>query len=141
MLRNALAITLFLTTLSAADAQQNPFVGGWRSIVVTNGMEITISLVMRPDMRFSEQEASYVGVTTQTGTYVVNAGELTLNIEDWQPKTHEVYHPTGTTGGYYTDEPSPQPPGGTYQVQFLSANRMVMREVNFGGEARFDRTR
>lgn len=140
MLRNALAIALFLTTLSAAEAQQNRFVGGWRSVIVLNGAEITINLVMQPDMRFSEQETSYAGMTMQTGTYFVNAGEVTLNVEDWEPKTHSVYHPTGTTGGYYTQEPSARPPGGTYQVQFPSANIMMMRDVNFGGEARFDRT-
>ena len=125
--------------LSTAEAQQNPYVGAWRGVVTMNGLAITMDLIMQPDMRFSEQEATYAGVSMQTGTYIIAGDQLTLNVEDFEPKTHPVYHPTGTVGGYFTYEPNAKPPGGTYRVRFLSADSFIVRDVYYLGEMRFDR--
>ena len=139
MFRSIAAATLVLATLSAARAQDERFVGSWRGVVNLNGYPITINLILQADRQFTEQEISSAAMTMQTGTWVVTGDVLTLNVEDWQPRTQAVYHPTGTVGGYYTQEPAAKPPGGTYQCRFLSPDAFTMLDVNTHGEMRFDR--
>ncbi len=141
MFRTIAAIAIVLATISTAEAQDDRLVGSWRGVVYANGYPITINLILQPDKRFTEQEVSNVGMTMQTGAYIVVGDQLTLSIEDWQPKTQAVYHPTGAVGGYYSQEPTAKPPGGTYQCQFLSRDAFIMRDVAFNGEMRFDRAR
>lgn len=119
-----------------AMAQQNPFVGSWRA----NLPGFSINLVMDADMKYSEQVAGATAMTLETGTYVVSAPDLLIfQVLDWQPRTMPVYHPIGTTGGYYTQEPMAKPPGGTYRYQFNGTNAFAIQDVNTNGSAVFMR--
>jgi hypothetical protein len=119
-----------------ASAQQNPFVGTW-----TGGAgAIAFNLVMGADMSYSEQEIAGAIMTLQTGKYVLSAPDIVIfQVLDWQPKTMPVYHPTGTTGGYYTQEPTSKPPGGSYRYQFVNPNSFAVQDVTLGGAMTFTR--
>jgi hypothetical protein len=121
-------------------AQINSFVGTWQGIAVVNGTSISINLVMGPDQRYSEQLQSGSLRTLEAGYYTItNQSVITFQVVDWDPKTQPVYHPTGTVGGYYTQEPTPKPPGGTFRFQFTSPNSVRLQDVNFGGIITFNR--
>lgn len=55
---------------------------------------------------------------------------VTLEVLDWYPKTQPVCHAIGTTGGYYTQEPTPRPPGGSYNYVFGSPNSVTLTDLN-----------
>jgi ABC-type proline/glycine betaine transport system substrate-binding protein len=145
MQRRVVLSTVLLVTLLAtfpgsrpAPAQQNPFVGSWRGITQVNGVPITFNLVMGPDLRYSEQ-LTMRGYMTMLSGPAQNV--IAFQVEDWQPRTQPVYHPSGTTGGYYTQEPVARPPGGTFRFQFGSANSFTLQDVNLGGVITFNRLR
>lgn len=119
-----------------AAAQQNPFVGTW----LANLPGMSITLVMGPDMSYTERVAGMTAMTLQSGDYVMSAPSvLSFNVVDWQPKTMPIYHPIGTSGGYYTQQVMAKPPGGTYRYQFNGANSFTIQDVNFHGTATFVR--
>ena len=131
-----------LAGLAAASAQQNPFVGGWQGVANVNGVAITFNLVMGADYRYSEQQVMGPYVTMQTGRYgFPNQNVIAFQVEDWQPRTRSVYHPSGTTGGYYSQEPVARPPGGVFRFQFASAQSFTLQDVNLGGVITFNRLR
>ena len=41
-----------------------------------------------------------------------------------------VYHPQGTVGGYYTQQPTSRPPGGTYTYVFNGPNSVTFTDIN-----------
>jgi len=69
------------------------------------------------------------------------ANVVAFQVEDWQPRTLPVYHATGTTGGYYTQEPVPRPPGGVFRYKFTSPNSVTLQDTNLGGAVTFNRVR
>ncbi|HKN21764.1 MAG TPA: hypothetical protein VJX73_10120 [Terracidiphilus sp.] len=110
---------------TAAMAQQNDFVGQWRG--VASGM--TITLVVQPNGRFTMTEQSSALMTQQSGPYrLVAPNTIVFTVEDWQPRTMPVYHPTGTVGGYYTQEPMAKPPDGLYSYVFNGPNTVVLTD-------------
>jgi hypothetical protein len=148
--RVALSIVLLTGLVAAADApaQQNPFVGGWRGVANVSGTQVTVELLMGADLRYSEQQmlvqhpAMPPLVTMQTGRYgFPNQNVVAFQVEDWQPRTRSVYHPRGTVGGYYSQEPVARPPGGVFRFQFASANSLTLQDVNLGGVITFNRVR
>jgi hypothetical protein len=81
---------------TVAAAQQNDFVGQWRGFA--SGM--TITLVVQPNGRFTMTEQASTLTTQQSGPYkLVAPNTIVFTVEDWQPSTMPVYHPTGTVGG------------------------------------------
>lgn len=128
----ALAAALAAAT---ATAQQNPFVGTWRAVTQWG----TITTVMGPDMRYSEQMVGGSIMTLQQGYYVISGDLISFTVVDWAPKTMPVYHPVGTTGGYWTQQPTTKPPGGTFRFHFTSPDSVTMQDVNFHGVATFTR--
>ena len=125
-----------------ASAQQNPFVGSWRGVANVYGRAITFNLVMGPDQRYSEQQVMGPYMTMQTGRYVFPAqGVLGFEVEDWQPRTQPVFHPSGSVGGYTSQEPVAKPPGGVFRFQFASPHSFTLQDVNLGGTITFNRVR
>ena len=122
-------------TAASAQAQQNPFVGVWRAATEMG----TITTVMGPDMRYSEQVVAGSIMTLQQGNYVINGDLVSFEVLDWEPKTMPRYQPLGTQGGYWTEVPTTKPPGGTFRFHFTSPNTVTMQDVNFGGSATFTR--
>jgi hypothetical protein len=129
----ALALLIFG---SAAGAEEPTLVGSWRGFA----QGVTFNLVVDADGSYSEQAIAGSVMTLQQGHYqFVAPGIVTFVVEEWEPKTQPVYHPTGTVGGYYTDEPVAKPPGGTWRIQFTSPDSFTMQDVNFGGVVVFHR--
>jgi hypothetical protein len=132
----AVGALALLTFGSAAGAQEPSLVGSWRGFA----QGLTFNLVIGADGSYSEQAIAGSLMTLQQGhIQVVGPGMITFIVEDWEPKTQPVYHPTGTVGGYYTDEPVAKPPGGTWRIQFTSPDSFTMEDVNFGGVIVFNR--
>jgi hypothetical protein len=110
---------------AAAVAQQNAFVGQWRGAI--NG--ITLTIVMQANGQYVMTEQSSTLTTQQTGPYKFSApNNILFTVANWSPKTMPVYHPTGTVGGYYTQEPMAKPPDGLYTYVFNGPNTMVLTD-------------
>ncbi len=102
--RFVLPVVLALGALDAA-AQQNSLVGTWRG--VSGG--ITVTVVIQANGQYSQLSQSSI-VTTQSGPYrLVAPNTIIFSVTDWSPKTMPVYHPTGSDGGYYAQEPMAKP--------------------------------
>jgi len=110
---------------TVAAAQQDDFVGQWRG--AASGM--TITLVVQPNGRFTMTEQSGTLMTQQSGPYkLVAPNTIVFTVADWQPRTMPVYHPTGTVGGYYSQEPMAKPPDGLYSYAFNGPNAVVLTD-------------
>ena len=97
---------------------------------------------MGPDLRYSQQQIMGRYMTTLSGHYAFPAANVVaFQVEDWQPRTLPVYHATGTTGGYYTQEPVPRPAGGVFRYKFTSPNSVTLQDTNLGGMVTFNRVR
>jgi hypothetical protein len=95
---------------------------------------ITVRLVVTPQMGFSEQQIMGQLMTMQSGEIrAAGPGLVAFVVEDWQPRTMPRYHPTGTVGGYYTQEPMAKPPGGVWRITFQGADAMTMQDARLGG--------
>lgn len=123
-------------------AQTNSLVGEWQGVTTANGASITIDLVMGPDQHYSQQVRSGSLMTQESGNYVITGQNVvTFQVVEWEPKTQPVYHPTGTVGGYYAQEPTAKPPGGSFRFQFTSPTALQLQDVNFGGVIAMNRIR
>lgn len=138
-MKTILTLMALLAFGSAARAQEPALVGSWRGSA-PSAPGVTFNLVVGADHSYSEQAVAGSLMTLQQGHYQVVAPDVvTFVVEEWKPRTYSVYHPTGTVGGYYTDEPVAKPPGGTWRIQFTSPDSFTMQDVNFGGMAVFNR--
>jgi hypothetical protein len=124
--RIVLSFVLVLFVLPAT-AQENLFVGTWSGYF----SGVTLTFALSPDFRYSEQNVAGSMQTSESGNYRLSPQDVIIfQVEDWYPKTQSVYHPTGTVGGYYSQEPVPRPPGGTYHYIFTSANSVTLTDLN-----------
>lgn len=134
----AIAAAMAIAAGGAAHAQGSGMAGSWRGFA----QGVTFNLVVGADGSFSEQEVMGPMMTMQTGVIQpTGPGVVTFVVRDWEPKSHPVYHPTGTVGGYTTQEPNARPPGGTWRVRFEDPNVMTLQDVNLGGSVTFQRLR
>jgi hypothetical protein len=83
------------------------------------------------------QQNPFVG--SWRGVAQVNGATITFNTV--MAPDLPVYHATGTTGGYYTQEPVPRPPGGVFRYKFTSPNSVTLQDTNLGGAVTFNRVR
>ncbi|MGA3071018.1 MAG: hypothetical protein ABSD43_12460, partial [Terracidiphilus sp.] len=68
--------------------------------------------------------------TMQSGPYkLVSPNTIVFSVAEWAPKTMQVYHPTGTVGGYYTSESASKPPGATDKYVFTGPNAMTLTDL------------
>jgi len=117
---------LAFSFISVCHAQTNPFVGGWSGVF----QGITISYIMDANFNYSNRDVAGALQTTQSGKFRLAApNEIVFEVVDWAPKTQAVYHPTGTTGGYYTQQPMPKAVGGSFSYVFTSANTVVFTDL------------
>jgi hypothetical protein len=120
----------------AGYAQQNKLVGKWQGVF----RGITLTIVIQPNGQYSQLAASPTAQTMQSGPYKLLApNTIHFAVTDWAPKTSQVYHPTGTTGGYYTAEPVPTPPGATDTFVFNGPNSMTLTDRMTGGSITMNR--
>ena len=132
----ASAILAALPVSQGRAARLTPMKGSWRGVF----RGVTLNLVILQDWHFSEQEVSGNIMTMQTGMIrETGEGVITFDIEDWEPKTRMVFHPTGTVGGYNTEERNSKPPGGTYRVSFNGNNVMIFEDLRWGGTVTYYR--
>ena len=110
---------------TAAAAQQNSLIGKWRGFY--NG--ITITVVIEPTGQYTQTAQSGTLMTLQSGPYkLIAPNTIIFYVTNWQPRTMPVYHPTGTVGGSYTQEPMAKPPDVTNTYVFKAANTVVFTE-------------
>jgi hypothetical protein len=118
----------------AASAQQNNLVGQWRGVFRGATMPITITIVIQPNGQYSQLAVSGTVQTMQSGPYkLVAPNTIVFSVNSWEPKTMQVYHATGTTGGYYTAQPTTKPPGATDKYTFKGPNTMILTDELMGG--------
>jgi hypothetical protein len=140
ILRRCQFVLLAILTLTSAVgcAQQNNLVGKWRG--VSNGISLTI--VIQPNGQYSQLVASGTVQTMQAGPYkLVSPNTIVFSVTDWAPKTARVYHPIGTTSGYYTADPVPTPAGGTDTYVFNGPNSMTLTDQMTHGSLTMTRVR
>ena len=104
---------------------QNSLVGQWRGVY----QRITITIVIQPNGQYTQTAQSGTVMTLQSGPYrLVAPNTIIFSVTNWQPKTMPVYHATGTTGGYYTQQPTTKPPGATDTYVFNGANTLILTD-------------
>jgi len=112
----------------AAPAQQYSLVGQWRG--VSNG--ITLTVVIQPNGRYSQLAQSRAITTQQSGPYwFVAPNTIIFSVTNWAPKTMPVYHPTGTVGGYYTNERMAKPPDVIDSYVFNGPNTITLTDQTY----------
>ena len=85
-------------------------------------------------------EQSGTLMTQQSGPYnLVAPNTIVFTVAEWQPSTMPVYHPTGTVGGYYTQEPMAKPPDGLYFYVFNGPNTVVLTDQVMHGTITMNR--
>ena len=114
----------------AAHAQQNSLVGQWRGVF----RGITLTIVIQPNGQYSQLAQSGTMMTQQSGPYkLVVPNTIIFSVTNWAPKTQQIYHPTGTVGGYYTTEVVAKPPGATDKYVFNGPNTIILTDQMAGG--------
>jgi len=115
---------------TAAAAQQNNLVGQWRGVY--NG--ITLTIVIQPNGLYTQTAQSGTLMTQQSGPYkLVAPNTIIFSVTNWAPRTQQIYHPTGTVGGYYTNEPTAKPPGATDSYVFNGQNTVTLTDQMMHG--------
>jgi hypothetical protein len=115
---------------TAAAAQQNSLVGQWRGVY--NG--ITLTIVIQPNGLYTQTAQSGTLMTQQSGPYkLVAPNTIIFSVTNWAPRTQQIYHPTGTVGGYYTNEPTAKPPGATDSYVFNGQNTVTLTDQMMHG--------
>lgn len=88
-------------------------------------MAVTIQIVFTPQGTYSELDRSYVGLTQETGNYLLMANNiLRLVVTNWSPK-QQCIPPTGCV-------PIRKPTGSALQYKFTSATAFLAHDVTFG---------
>jgi hypothetical protein len=122
--RFVLPVTLALSAM-AAPAQQYSVVGQWRGVF----QGITITIVIQPNGQYSQLTQKGTAMAQQSGPYKLFApNTIAFSVTEWQPKTMPVYHATGTTGGYYTQQPMVKPPNAMFTYVFNGPNTMILTD-------------
>lgn len=128
------ATLVFVLTATAANAQS--LTGSWRG----SAMGILFQLVVQPNGAYVETQSKGTLMTQQSGAVVpAGPGLVAFTVVSWSPRTQPIYHPTGTVGGYYTQQPTAPPPGGTWRLVFNGPNSFTITDVNLGGSLTFVR--
>ncbi len=108
-----------------SNNNSNSFVGQWRGVY----QGITFTIVIQPNGQYSQLAQKGALMTQQSGPYhLVAPNTIIFSVTDWQPKTQQIYHPTGTVGGYYTNQRTARPPGATDSYVFKGANAIVLTD-------------
>jgi len=107
------------------QTKQPSLVGQWRGV----SGRITITIVIQPNGQYSQLAQMGTVMTTQSGPYKLFApNTIAFSVTNWAPKTMPVYHATGTTGGYYTQQPLVKPPGSVDTYVFKGANTVILAD-------------
>jgi hypothetical protein len=114
----------------------NSLVGQWRGVY----QGITITIVIQPNGQYTQTAQSGAGMTEQSGPYkLVAPNTIIFSVTNWQPKTQQIYHPTGTVGGYYTTQRTAKPPGATDSYVFKGANTVILTDQVMHGSITMNR--
>jgi hypothetical protein len=115
---------------------QNSLAGQWRGVL----KGITLTIVIQANGQYTQTTQSGTLMTEQSGTYVLVApNTIIFGVTDWAPKTLPVYHPYPNGGGYYTEQPTTVPPGGTDSYVFKGANTLILTDQVMHGSVTMTR--
>ena len=123
-------------TLAAGAAHAQSLTGSWQGMAMGIGVQLTV----QPNGAYIETQRSGTLMTQQQGEIQsAGAGMIAFTVDDWQPRTMPVYHPTGTVGGYYTQAPTSKPPGGVWRLHWNSPSSFTLTDARLGGSITFNR--
>ncbi len=118
------------------QAQQTSLVGQWRGVY----SGITMTITIQPNGQYTQTAQSGTLMTEQSGPYnLVAPNTIIFSVTNWAPKTMPVYHATGTSGGYYTQQPTTKPPGGTDAYVFNGPNTVILTDQIMHGSVTMTR--
>jgi hypothetical protein len=128
---------LALVAVAECHAQDPRFTGGWKGTF----QGIVISYIMDANSNYSVQMVSGTLQTMQSGKYhLTPQNDIIFEVLDWAPKTQPIYHPTGTVGGYYTQQLLAKPSGGSFSFVFTSPNSVTLTDLMTHGSLVLNRT-
>jgi hypothetical protein len=132
--RIAVAVFAF-GAITVCSAQQNQFAGQWSGKI--NG--VTITYVMDANSNYTDRVVSGSLQTMEQGKYRVAQNVIVFEVQDWAPKTQNVYHATGISSGYYSQQPMAKPPGGSFSFVFNSPNSVTLTDLTAHGSITLNR--
>jgi hypothetical protein len=117
--------TILAFGAAAVPAQQNSLVGQWRGVF----KGITLTIVIQSNGQYSQLAQSGMLMTQQSGPYkLVAPNTIIFSVTNWAPKTQQIYHPTGTVGGYYTTQVVAKPSGATDTFVFNGPSTITLTD-------------
>ena len=103
----------------------NSLVGQWRGVY----QGITFTIVIQPNGQYTQTAQSGTLMTQQSGPYkLVAPNTIIFAVTNWAPRTQQIYHATGTVGGYYTTQVVAKPPGATDSYVFNGPNTITLTD-------------
>ncbi|MGA9062369.1 MAG: hypothetical protein WB341_11965 [Terracidiphilus sp.] len=121
----SIVLPAILALSAAVPAQQPSLAGQWRGVY----QRITITIVIQANGQYIQTTQSGTMMTQQSGPYrLVSPNAIIFSVTNWAPKTQQIYHPTGTVGGYYTTEVVAKPPGATDTYVFNGPNTIILTD-------------
>jgi len=134
--RNLLLLAVLALSSVAAIGQGNGLVGQWSGTF----QGITLTIVIQANGQYTQTAQKGTMMTQQSGPYKLAAPDtIIFSVIEWAPKTQQVYHASGTTGGYYTTENTAKPPGGRDTYEFDGPNSVVLTDQVTHGSIRMTR--
>ena len=144
-IRNLFIYSLLFLVLDfthIASAQSFSIEGKWKAIVTVLGISYTWETQFFPKGSYSELIRSPTNESYQTGTYTFDGNRLSRSVKNWEPKKRWIYlcpsDKSLTNCGHWQEHL--KPPGGTFEVSFINANEIKIRDINYGGELIFTRS-
>ncbi len=116
---------------AAADEMEGVWAG---TITISNPfpMQCSVTLTHSAGKHYRELVQCGRYLTSQSGTYVFEQGQLVRTVEDWEPK--EIYDPTTRT-----NQKTPKATGGSFLVTFTTPASMTWTDTSLGGVIQFRR--
>ena len=117
------------------DAAPDEMKGVWAGTITISDpfpMQCSVTLTHTAGKHYRELVQCGPYLTSQSGTYVFEHGQLVRTVEDWEPK--EIYDPTTRT-----NQKTPKATGGSFLVTFTTPASMTWTDTRLGGVIQFRR--
>ena len=131
----AIGLSSGLFTAPGSYAAPDEMKGVWAGTITISDpfpMQCSVTLTHTAGKHYRELVQCGPYLTSQSGTYVFEHGQLVRTVEDWEPK--EIYDPTTRT-----NQKTPKATGGSFLVTFTTPASMTWTDTSLGGVIQFRR--